>query len=327
MTRHVRTGIEQWPLATPFRISRGTKTMAEVITVELRQGDAVGRGESVPYARYGETVQSVEAQVAAIAGALADGASRDDVSALLPPGAARNAVDCALWDLDAALSGRSVGATIGWGDPAPVTTALTVSLDTPEKMAAAAAAMGEGALIKIKVDANAPDMAIRAVRAAVPGARLIVDPNESWDMPLLEAIQPLLAELRVDFVEQPLPAGEDACLEGFAARVPICADESCHIVEDLEILSRRYRMVNIKLDKTGGLTEALKLLSAARARDFGVMVGCMVSTSLSIAPAMHIAARADYVDLDGPLWLARDRPGGVTMRDGRMVRPDPGFWG
>ncbi|RYY27557.1 MAG: L-Ala-D/L-Glu epimerase [Sphingomonadales bacterium] len=327
MSRKMRTGIERWPLATPFRISRGVKTVAEVVSVELRDGNHVGRGESVPYARYGETSLSVEAQLSSVVHAVARGASRSDLPTMLPPGAARNALDCALWDLEAASSGRSVSEVTGWGEPDPIVTALTVSLDTPEKMSAAAAAMGDADLIKIKVDASAPDLAIRAVRAAAPHARLIVDPNESWDLALLAAIQPLLTELRVDFVEQPLPAGEDAGLEGFVAQVPICADESCHTADDLEVLSRRYQMINIKLDKTGGLTGALELYAAARARNFGVMVGCMVSTSLSIAPALHVAARADYVDLDGPLWLATDRPGGVTMQSGKMVRPDPGFWG
>ncbi len=323
----VQTSVERWPLATPFRISRGVKTVAEVVIVSLQQGDAIGRGESVPYARYDETADSVVAQITAIQHVLADGASRADLAGLLPPGAASNAIDCALWDLEARLIGHSVGDTIGWGDPVAVPTALTVSLDTADRMGAAAATMRDADLIKVKVDATDPDLAIRAVRNAAPTSRMIVDPNESWDMALLASIQPLLQELQIDFVEQPLPAGEDAGLEGFTPLVPICADESCHTIDDLEILSRRYGMVNIKLDKTGGLTGAIELLAAARARKFGVMVGCMISTSLSIAPAMHVAAQADYVDLDGPLWLSNDRTGGVSMRDGKMVPPDPGFWG
>lgn len=327
MGREILSGVERLPLERPFRISRGVKTVAEVVTVELREGGCVGRGEAVPYARYDETPDAVAAQIAAVAPALREGATRADLAALLPPGAARNAVDCALWDLDAALSGRSVGSMTGWGDPGPVETALTVSLDSPASMAAATAAMVGARLIKVKVDASDPFEAIRAVRGSAADARLIVDPNESWDMSLLERIQPLLEELSVAFVEQPLPAGEDACLEGFRPRIPICADESCHTADDLETLKTRYGMVNIKLDKTGGLTGAIELLAAARALDLGVMVGCMVSSSLSIAPALHVAARADFADLDGPIWLAQDRAGGVTLRDGLLWPPSPGFWG
>lgn len=327
MTQLLISRIEQLPLERPFRISRGVKTVAEVVTVEVRRGDAVGRGEAVPYARYGETPQSVLAQLMAATPALSQPVSRMELATLLPPGAARNAVDCALWDLDSALTGRSVGEVTGWGQPGPVVTALTVSLDTADKMAAAAAEIADVPLIKVKVDANDPAAAIRAVRQAAPAARLIIDPNESWDMSLLERLQPFLEEMQVSFVEQPLPAGEDACLAGFRPRVPVCADESCHTAEDLDVLADRYGVVNIKLDKTGGLTGAIDLLSAARARNLGVMVGCMVSSSLSIAPALHVAARADYADLDGPVWLAQDRPGGVRVEGGVMAPPAPGFWG
>lgn len=327
MTREIRFGIEQLALARPFRISRGVKTVAEVVTVELRLGDCIGRGEAVPYAHYGETPEAVAAQIAAVALEIQSGATRADIASLLPAGAARNAVDCALWDLEAGLTRQSVGSLTGWGDPGPVETALTVSLDSPANMAVAAAAMGAVGLIKVKVDARDPFEAIRAVRGAAPGARLIVDPNESWDMPLLERIQPLLEALSIAFVEQPLPAGEDAGLDGFRPRIPVCADESCHTAEDLETLRNRYGMVNIKLDKTGGLTGAIELLAAARATDLGVMVGCMVSSSLSIAPALHVAARADFADLDGPVWMAQDRVGGVTLRNGMLWPPAPGFWG
>lgn len=325
--REILSGIESLPLKRPFRISRGVKTVAEVVTVELRQLGSIGRGEAVPYARYGETSGSVLAQIAAVSPALEAGATRDDLARLLPPGAARNAIDCALWDLEAGLEGHGVGSIIGWGDPGPVETALTVSLDTPANMAAAAAALSGAGLIKVKVDASDPFAAIRAVRSAAPGARLIVDPNESWDMAILERIQPLLEELAVAFVEQPLPAGEDACLEGFRPGVPVCADESCHTADDLEMLKTRYGMVNIKLDKTGGLTAAIELLAAARALDLGVMVGCMVSSSLSIAPALHLAARADFADLDGPIWLVADRAGGVVLREHLLWPPASGFWG
>jgi L-alanine-DL-glutamate epimerase-like enolase superfamily enzyme len=324
--RGVRTSIEQWPLAAPFRISRGIKTAADVVTVELQEGSAVGRGECVPYPRYGDTTESVSKQIRDVKDALARGASRRDLPALLSPGPAMNALDCALWDLEAELSGRSVQDMLGM-ELTPVVTALTISLDTPDKMGAAAAAMNGAALVKVKVNAEQPDACLRAVRSAAPGAALIVDPNESWDFDLLTRMQPLLKEFGVEFVEQPLPSESDFALEGFQPLVPICADESCHTAKDLDVLVRRYGMVNIKLDKTGGLTGGLELLEAARQRGFGVMVGCMVSTSLSIAPAMHIAARADYADLDGPLLLKGDRAGGVSLQEGSLVPATPGFWG
>ncbi len=326
MLRDVTARVERFPLARPFRISRGIKTLAEVVTVALREGAAEGRGEGVPYGRYGETVESVTAQIAAVEGALADGATRTEIQALLPPGAARNAVDCALWDLEARLGRGRVSEEIAGGPLQPTVTAITVSLDVPERMGEAAAALHAAELVKVKVDAEAPEACLRAVRAALPAMPLIVDPNESWDMALLERMQPLMLELGIAFVEQPLPAGEDRALEGFRPPVPVCADESCHTADDLEVLQSRYAMVNIKLDKTGGLTEALRLSEAARERGFGVMVGCMICSSLSIAPALIVAARADYADLDGPLWLAKDRPGGVLLRGGRLLPPEPGFW-
>ncbi|MDB5669054.1 MAG: dipeptide epimerase [Alphaproteobacteria bacterium] len=325
--RNVRIRSDTFPLAAPFVIARGSKTAAEVVAVELREGGAVGRGEGVPYARYGESVASVEAQLRAVEAALGAGIARDELAALLPPGAARNAADCALWDLEAKLSGIGVDERIGLAAPSSTATALTVGIDTPERMAQAAAALLGADLIKVKVDADAPDLALTAVRAAAPKARLIVDPNESWTFDLLERMQPLLLALRIEFVEQPLPAGEDEMLDGFAPRVPICADESCHVAGDLERLAGRYGLVNIKLDKTGGLTEALVLLDCARRRGFGVMVGCMICTSLSIAPALRIAAAADYADLDGPLWLKQDRNGGIGLDAGRIIPPPPGFWG
>ena len=327
MLRQLRSSVESWPLASPFRISRGVKTIAEVVTVELRQGDARGLGEAVPYPRYGETAQAVADQISGVERDLANGAGRGDLLSLLPAGAARNAVDCALWDLECRLEGKALADSL-WGEPLrPLTTALTVSLDTPERMGAAAAALRDCRLIKVKVDAAEPEACLRAVREAAPAPDMIVDPNESWDIGLLERLQPLLRELRTTFVEQPLSAGADEALDGFEPLVPICADESCHIVADLDRLARRYGMINIKLDKTGGLTEALALMEAGRQRGFGIMVGCMVSTSLSIAPAFHLAGQADYADIDGPLWLLEDRSGGVKLQDGLLSPPEAGFWG
>jgi L-Ala-D/L-Glu epimerase len=326
MPRTVSSRIESWPLAAPFRISRGVKTVAEVVTVTITQDGATGRGEGVPYPRYGESADSVSAQIAAVTGALADGADRTELQSMLPAGAARNAVDCALWDLESRLTGLSVAATTGGVAPRLVT-ALTVGLDAPEAMAANAARLADMPLIKVKVDAVAPEQCLRAVRAVAPAPRLIVDPNESWDLALLERLQPVLAELDVTFVEQPLPAEADSVLAGFMPAVPVCADEACHTVDDLDRLAGRYGMVNIKLDKTGGLTGAIALYEEARERGMGTMVGCMICTSLSIAPALHVAAHADFADLDGPLWLKEDRPGGVVSDAGRLLPPAPGFWG
>jgi L-alanine-DL-glutamate epimerase-like enolase superfamily enzyme len=321
------TRIEHWPLARPFRISRGVKTEAIVAIVEAREDPYVGRGESVPYARYDETPDSVLAQLEMLAKIRPSKLKRADLLQLLPPGAARNAVDCALWDLEAQRSGRSVSEIIGRAVPAAVTTAITVSLDHPETMAAAASRVCNAPLIKIKVDANRPEGAIEAVARAAPRARLIVDPNESWSFELLRELQPFLAHWRVALVEQPLPATRDDRLKGFVPLVPLCADESLHTVGDLERIVGRYQVINIKLDKTGGLTEALNLRDAARARGLGIMVGCMVCTSLGIAPALQLAADADFLDLDGPWWLLNDRPNGVRI-EGGTLRMSPTFlWG
>ena len=320
--RHDRFG-----LSAPFRIARGVKTAADVVTVTVRAGDVAGRGEGVPYPRYGETIDGALAQIAAATAAIEAGASRDDLRALIPAGAARGAVDCALWDLEARLAGTSVAALAGVAAPAPVPSAITIAIDTPAAMAAAAARAAHVPLLKVKVDrAGAADQ-IAAVRATAPHPRLIVDPNESWTIVELERWHDLLVEHRVDLLEQPLPAGEDAVLAQFESRVPLCADESLHTSADLDALAGRYQYVNIKLDKTGGLTEALALAGAARARGFGLMVGCMVCSSLGIAPAMLLAGDAAFVDLDGPLWLIEDRPGGVIDRNGVLDPPQPGFWG
>ena len=304
---------ESLPLTAPFRISRGVKTAAEVVVVEAEQDGLVGRGEAVPYARYGETVESVLAQVR--------------YGGDLPAGAARNAIDLALWDLRARLEGRSVAEMTGRPLPDQIVTAVTVSLDGPEAMHAAALAVADAPLIKVKVDAQAPEAQIRAVAEAAPNARLIVDPNEGWDFRLLDSLQPLLAGLNVDVLEQPIPASDDGALEGYQPAVPIMADEAAHTAEDLPALRGKYQAVNIKLDKSGGLTEALAMHDAARALGFKVMTGCMVASSLAIVPALHIAAVSDFADLDGPWWIKDDRPGGVRVEGGMLYRPAKGFWG
>jgi len=316
------------PLATPFRISRGVRTSTEVVEATIRRGDCVGRGEALPYARYDETVASVIAQAGTLAPAVVSGLDRSRLRELLAPGAARNAIDCALWDLESQQRGMSVAALLGQPDVLPpLASAQTVGLDTAERMAVAARALAHLDLVKVKVDASDPAAQIRAVRSQLPKARLIVDPNESWTLDLLQALQPVLAEARVDLVEQPLPAGADEALLGFHSVARLCADESCHVASDLPRLQGRYQVVNIKLDKSGGLSGALDLRDAARAQGFGIMVGCMVSSSLAIAAAWHVARHAEFIDLDGPLWLKDDHPGGVAMREGLLQPPAATLWG
>lgn len=327
MLRTLTAAPERFALSRPFRISRGVKTAADVVTVTIRQDEGTGRGEGVPYPRYGETVESALAAIEGVRPLVEAGAGRAEMAEAMPPGAARNAVDCALWDLEARLAGTSVAALAGRPGPAPIASAITIGIDEPGAMAAAAGRAARAPLLKVKVDAEAAAERIRAVRAAAPRPRLIVDPNESWTIADLERLEDLLVEHRVDLLEQPLPAGEDDALTGRGWRIPVCADESLHTRADLDALAGRYTHVNVKLDKTGGLTEALALAGAAKARGFGLMVGCMICSSLSIAPAMLVAGGAAFVDLDGPLWLSEDRPGGVVDRDGVLTPPGPGFWG
>jgi len=313
-------------LKAPFRISRGVKTEIETVVATLERGGVIGRGEGVPYARYGEDTASVIDQIESLRPQVRAGLDRRGLMNLLPPGAARNALDCALWDLEARGAGTSVSALLGRPRPGPRVTALTVSLDTPARMGEAAAKLADAPLLKVKVDGVDPQAQIAAVRAAAPAARLIVDPNEGWDLTLLEGLQPFLRSTRIDLVEQPLPAGEDEGLEAFTPLVPICADESFHSGADLDRVSSRYQCLNIKLDKSGGLTHALDLQASARARGLSVMIGCMVCTSLSIAPALLLAQGADFIDLDGPLWLASDHPGGVTSHRGELSPPGDAVW-
>ena len=327
MRRTLTAAHQRFGLTAPFRIARGVKTAADVVTVTIRQGAHEGRGEGVPYPRYGETIDAALAAIAAIAPLVDRGGSRADLAAAMPAGAARNAIDNALWDLEARLAGTSVAELAGLPAPGPVASAITIAIDTPGAMAAAAARAASVPLLKVKVDRDGAAAQIAAVRAAAPAPRLIVDPNESWTMADVVALQDLLVAHRVDLLEQPLPAGADGDLAGFASLVPICADESLHTAADLDMLVGRYAVVNVKLDKTGGLTEALALVDAARTRGFGLMVGCMVCSSLGIAPALLIAGQAGFVDLDGPLWLSADRAGGVLDRDGLLSPPAPGFWG
>jgi L-alanine-DL-glutamate epimerase-like enolase superfamily enzyme len=327
MPRTLEAQHDRFALSRPFRIARGAKSFADVITVTVKEAGIAGLGEGVPYPRYGESVEAALAAIEEVRGVIEEGADRQALLALLPPGAARNAIDCALWDLEARQSGKDVAELLGAAAGGPLASALTIGIDSPAAMAAAAARARGAPLLKVKVDAERPAARIFAVRAAAPEAALIVDPNESWDRALVEAMQPVLAEARVDLLEQPVAAGADSWLEGFAPVVPICADESVHVAADLGPVARRYQAINVKLDKTGGLTAALDLVRAARARRLVVMTGCMICSSLSIAPALHVAALSDFADLDGPLWLREDRAGGVRDQGGVLFPPAKGFWG
>jgi len=318
---------QSWPIAGAFRIARGAKTEARVILVTLRRDGHEGRGEAVPYARYGETVEGVIAAIESVRGALADGLDRAGLQSRLPPGAARNALDCALWDLDAKRAGRRAWELAGLARLDPVKTAFTLSLDTPSRMADAARAAAGRPLLKLKIgDADDLDK-VEAVRRAAPKTRLIVDANEALDIDVLNRLAPEFARLGVKMIEQPLPAAADRALVDYRGEVPLCADESLHSRAELEPCARLYQAINIKLDKTGGLTEALALRDAARARGLMIMAGCMVATSLSMAPALLIAQGAEVVDLDGPLLLARDRDPGLSIVGSLIEPPSADLWG
>jgi L-Ala-D/L-Glu epimerase len=321
----VRT--ERWPIAGSFVISRGAKTEAAVVVAELTDGRHVGRGECVPYARYGETVDGVTAAIGALGQRIAEGLDRLSLQAAMGEGAARNALDCAFWDLAAKQSGRAVHALAGLPAPQPLTTAYTISLAAPEEMAAAAARAAERPLLKIKLGGADDPARIAAVRHAAPRSALIVDANEGWTADDLTANLSACADAGVTMVEQPLPAGGDDALARIARPLPVCADESVHATSSLAALVGKYDAVNIKLDKTGGLTEALAMAKQAEALGFALMVGCMVATSLAMAPALLVAQRARVVDLDGPLLLARDRPHGLRYEGSLVFPPVPSLWG
>jgi L-alanine-DL-glutamate epimerase-like enolase superfamily enzyme len=319
--------IERWPIAGAFTIARGSKTEAEVVVVELANGAALGRGEAVPYARYGESPTDTLAQIEALRGELEAGCERERLQGLIGPGAARNAIDCALWDVQAKQTGVRAWARAGRPVLHAVTTAFTLSLAAPEAMAEAARAAAGRPLLKLKIGGPDDLDRVAAVRAAAPTATLIVDANEALDFDALRRLAPEFARLGVGLIEQPLKAVADEALEGYESPVPLCADESLHTRADLAACARRYGFVNIKLDKTGGLTEALAVAEEARALGLGLMAGCMVATSLAMAPAMIIAQDAAFSDLDGPLLLARDREPGLEFVGSRIEPPSPALWG
>jgi L-alanine-DL-glutamate epimerase-like enolase superfamily enzyme len=321
----VRT--ERWPIAGAFSISRGAKTEAQVVVAELNDGRHRGRGECVPYARYDETVAGVMAALGAIGNKLAFGLDRKALQNAMPAGAARNALDCAFWDLEAKRAGKPAHELAGLPPPRPLTTAYTISLGTPEVMAKVAQAASGRKLLKIKLGGTGDPERIAAVRAAAPNSELIVDANEGWTAGNLAANLSACAAAGVTLVEQPLPSDADAALGSIERPIPVCADESVHDRAGLAALVGRYDAVNIKLDKTGGLTEALAMVQEAERLGFGVMVGCMVATSLAMAPAMLVAQRARVVDLDGPLLLAKDRPDGLRYDGSLAYPPTPALWG
>ena len=318
---------ETFPIAGRFTIARGSKTEARVLYVELEDGDLIGRGESVPYARYGETLDTCMGALEAVRGPIEAGITLSALQTLVPPGAARNAVDCALWDLHAKQTGVPAWKAAGLRQLAPLKTAYTLSLDTPQAMGAQAAANARRPLLKLKIGGAHDIDRVEAVRANAPRARLIVDGNEGLSFDDLQRIAPDLFKLGVKLIEQPMKVGEDEALLGYDSPVPLCADESLHTRAELAYCARLYTCVNIKLDKSGGLTEALALKKAAKAHGLGIMVGCMVATSLSMAPAMIVAQGADFVDLDGPLLLARDRDNGLEITGSMLAPPRPELWG
>lgn len=327
MARKISIAQESWPIQGTFTISRGSRTEARVLTVTIDENGAAGRGECVPYARYGESLDSVTAQIESIRPALEAGMDRAALQDALPAGAARNAVDCALWDLEAKRSGTPVWKLAGLEPPGPVTTAYTLSLGSVESMGEKAREASHRPLLKLKLTGDGDLERVRAVRRNAPDSRLIVDANEAWSIDHLREFGAAFRELGVEMIEQPLKAGEDEALGAVTSPIPLCADESCHDTATLPALAGRYAMVNIKLDKTGGLTEALKLRAAARAAGFQVMVGCMVGTSLAMAPAALVAQGAEIVDLDGPLLLARDRDSGLRFDGAEVQPPESALWG
>jgi len=325
--RRLSVSVERFDLAAPFVISRGAKSVAEVVTVTLEEGLFRGRGECVPYGRFGETLDGVVAAIEGLRGAVEAGLERDALQALLPAGAARNALDCALWDLEAKRLGVRAHEMAGLHRIAPVVTAFTLSVGAPQAMAEQAALHRDKPLLKLKLSGVGDEARLAAVRAAAPHSDLIVDANEAWrpeDLPRLFAACEAAGVL---LIEQPLPEGRDEALIQRPRTIPVCADESIHERAGLAALRERYDIINIKLDKTGGLTEALLLADEAERLGFGLFVGCMVGTSLAMAPALLLAPRCRFVDLDGPLLLARDRSPGLVYDDCVIQPPGPEVWG
>ncbi|MFN0264167.1 N-acetyl-D-Glu racemase DgcA [Tepidamorphus sp. 3E244] len=321
------TDVERWPIAGSFTIARGSKTEAVVVTATLDDGQHTGRGECVPYARYGESVESVRGQIEDMAARLGDGLSRDGLRNAMPAGAARNALDCAMWDLECKRAGKRCWELAGQPEPKDIVTAYTLSLGTPETMLEAARKASARPLLKVKLGGDGDMERIAAVRQGAPNSRLIIDANEGWSEGNLASNLAACARAGVELIEQPMPAEDDEALRDVRSDILICADESAHDLSTLMELEGKYTAINVKIDKTGGLTEALDLAHAAKSKGMVVMVGCMLATSLAMAPALVVAASADYVDLDGPLLLARDREPGLTFDGSRILTPPAELWG
>ncbi|WFU49283.1 N-acetyl-D-Glu racemase DgcA [Sinorhizobium terangae] len=319
--------VQHFPIAGAFTISRGSKTTASVVTCQISDGKVTGWGECVPYARYGESLESVLAAIEAVRSSIEAGLTRADLQKAMSPGAARNAVDCALWDLEAKKSGKRVHELVGTTAPGALTTAYTISLGDPEQMMVQAQKYSHRALLKVKVGTADDASRIRAVRQGAPESKIILDANEGWTEDNLAVHFAACAENGISLIEQPLPAGRDQALASIAHPVPVCADESVHGTDDLKGLAGRYDAVNIKLDKTGGLTEALRMRAAAEALGLKIMVGCMVGSSLAMAPAILVAQGVDFVDLDGPLLLAEDRKPGLRYEASLVFPPETSLWG
>lgn len=317
---------EKWPYSRPLVISRASSDEAEVIVVECGEDGWTGFGECNPQSHFGESIESVMGQIAEVRPAIEAGADREVLQELLPAGAARNALDCALWGLEARMSGKRAWEAAGLPPPRPVTTVFTLSVGEPEEMAQVAAEVAHLPILKIKLRGEGDMERMHAVKTAAPTARLIVDANEAWTVRQLEVFAPELAEMGVELIEQPLPAKSDHLLAQFNSPVPLCADESCHTTADLERCVGRYEFVNIKLDKTGGLTEALRLLDAAERMGFRLMVGCMRATSMAMAPGFLIAQRCEFVDLDSPLLLATDRQAAMRYEGSTVLPPEAEVW-
>lgn len=328
MKRNLAAYAETWPIRGNFAIARGAKTEAGVVVVQLESEGNAGKGECVPYGRYGESVKSVLEQIEAVRHFIESGAEHAEILAAMAPGAARNAVDCCLWDLDAKCHGGPVHQRICANPPRPVVTAMTISLGEPEEMALQARSNASRPLLKVKLGGGDSDAErMHAVATAAPDSGIILDANESWREDNFRHLMLEAASVGARLIEQPLPAGEDQILGRVPHPVPVCADESAHVTADLEALLDRYDCVNIKLDKTGGLTEAITMRDHAHSLGFSVMVGCMVSTSLSMAPAVLLAQDVEFVDLDGPLILARDRPHGLRYSNSIVSPPQSELWG
>ncbi|MEK0083549.1 N-acetyl-D-Glu racemase DgcA [Benzoatithermus flavus] len=327
MRRRLEMRHESWPVRGGFTISRGTVTAVELVVVGIMEDGITGRGECRPYPRYGESVPQTLAMIEAVRERIEAGARREELLMLLPAGAARNALDAALWDLEAKRTGLPAWRLAGLPEPEPLEVSYTLSLDTPERMAEAARAASDRPILKLKLGGEGDVARVAAVRAAAPDARLIVDANEAWTPDLYREAAPVLASLGVELIEQPFPADRDDWLDRLERPVPLCADESCHDATSLERLAGRYDVVNLKLDKAGGLTEGLRTAMCAEELGLGLMVGCMVATSLAMAPAVLLAQLARWCDLDGPLLLARDREPGLVYRDSMVLPPTPTLWG